>query len=75
MSFFDLRRRGANGAFSASMEPPPLTIVTLAADLRWHLKLYRMDRLPVRVIAGFLLLRVLHLAQYKRGWRSGTRDV
>lgn len=57
------------------MEPPKLSLATLLADLRWQLALYRADRLPIRMVAGFLMLRILHLVQYHRGWAKGSRDV
>jgi hypothetical protein len=75
MSFFDLRRRMPDGGSAASMEPPPFTLRSVGADLRWHYKLYRIDRLSLPVIAAFLALRVLHLAQYNRGWRRGISDA
>lgn len=75
MSFFDLRRRLPRGGAAASMEPPPFTLRSVGADLRWHYKLYRVDKLPLRVTLAFLLLRIVHLAQYNRGWRRGIGDA
>jgi hypothetical protein len=57
------------------MKPPPLTLSTVVADLRWQYALYRSDRLRAAQIAGFLALRIIHLIQYHRGWTRGVRDA
>ena len=75
MSFFDLRRRLPEGGAAASMVPPPFTLRSVGADLRWHFKLYRVDKLPFRLTVAFLILRVFHLAKYNRGWRRGISDA
>jgi hypothetical protein len=75
MSFFDLKsRQGSSGTWDG-MKPPPLTISTVWADMRWQLTLYRVDRLPLTTIVVFLVLRIVHLVQYNRGWTRGVHDV
>jgi hypothetical protein len=75
LSFFNLKHRPLGGSGWDGMEPPPLRMSTVVADLRWQYALYRADRLPRRQIAAFLCLRVLHLIQYHRGWTRGLKDV
>lgn len=52
MSFFDLKYRLQSGGGIDSMAPPPPTPLAVAADLRWQLKLYRVDRLPALTVAA-----------------------
>lgn len=75
MSFFNLKHRPVDGTGWDGMKPPPLTLSTVIADLRWQYALYRTDQLPRKQIAGFLFLRVIHLVQYHRGWNRGSRDA
>jgi hypothetical protein len=75
LSYFDLRRRVTSASSREGMKPPALTPMAVLADLRWQFTLYRTDKLPVRTTLAFLALRVLHLIQYHRGWKSGARDA
>ena len=54
-----------------TLRPPAITIQNMARDLAWHLRLYKVDRLPSSVILQFLLLRVVQRVAYNMGWRKG----
>jgi len=72
VSFFDLRRRSSERGSWEGMKPPPFNPASIYQDLRWHYALYRNDRLPFGTIVKFLILRVVQLHQYKKGWREGS---
>lgn len=75
MSYFDLARRELSRSSRDGLRPPALTPMAVYADLRWQLALYRTDKLPIVTTVVFLVLRVLHLIQYHRGWKKGAKDV
>lgn len=73
MSLMDVGRWQRRRTGPPGLDPPPATPCTIARDLRWHRKLYRLDALSWRTQLGFLVLRVVQRIAYNLGWWFGGR--
>lgn len=50
------------------MQPPDISVRGLYHDLRWHYKLYRIDKLGIPTIIFFLFLKYIQIIEYHSGW-------
>lgn len=54
-----------------TLEPPRLSLHSLAQDLSWEVRQLRASQLTIRTSLGFLILRVLQRIAYNAGWSMG----
>ena len=74
MSFLDFRfNKKQNDNLWDGMKPPKLSIYTLYADLKWHKKLYKINRLNLKTRIIFYFLRILQMISYSHGWKKGEK--
>ena len=74
MSFFDVRFGTKTASVWKGMQPPKLTWRSVITDLRWHNRLYIINRLRFGIRCQFLILRILQLVAYYFGWKRGQPD-
>ncbi len=75
MSFFDIRYNKEKESAWVGMEPPDLYIGSIITDLKWHNRLYRINKLPLGIRWGFSILRIFQQFSYFLGWRKGTKKI
>ena len=73
MSFFDLRYNKKKESTWIGMKPPDFYIGSIITDLKWHTRLYKINKLPLKTIVVFLTLRVFQQFVYFWGWKKGNK--
>jgi len=73
MSFFDIRYNKEKESSWIGMEPPDLYIGSIITDLKWHNRLYRVDKLSLSTRLAFLFLRILQQFSYFIGWNKSKK--
>jgi hypothetical protein len=71
MSFFDIRYNKEKESTWIGMKPPDLYIGSIITDLKWHNRLYKINKLPFRIRFFFLILRIFQQFSYFFGWKNG----
>jgi len=73
MSFFDIRYNKGKESSWVGMRPPDISIGSIITDLRWHNRLYKINKLPLYVKLMFLTLRIVQQISYFFGWKTGEK--
>jgi hypothetical protein len=73
MSFFDIRYSKEKKSTWVGMKPPDLYLGSIITDLKWHNRLYKINKLSFQVRIAFLTLRVLQQFAYFFGWKKGSK--
>jgi len=55
------------------MKPPDFYIGSIITDLKWHNRLYKINKLSFKVRFAFLILRVFQQFAYFLGWKKGDK--
>lgn len=75
MSFFDIRYNKEKDSTWVGMKPPDLYLGSIITDLKWHNRLYKINNLPFKTRAVFLILRVAQQFSYFFGWIKGEKRI
>jgi len=73
MSFFDIRYNKEKDSTWVGMKPPDLYLGSIITDLKWHNRIYKINKLPLGTRIGFLILRVFQQFAYFFGWHKGEK--
>ena len=53
------------------LKPPKITVKNVYKDIKYHIKLYKGEKLSFRTILGFIFLRLSQRLFYTLGWKKG----